>query len=168
MPGPCRSRRLRGARAAIANSGVRSVVAISLLAGCAVEVETSQVWQASTVEDHVATACSTSVVLELSLQIAEEVDCMMPGQLVPLEEGNGIVFTGAAVLPYMDEEARTDLLAAAAENAPIELNSAFRTVAQQYLLRRWFEAGRCSITAAAEPGESNHEDRKSTRLNSSH
>jgi MYXO-CTERM domain-containing protein len=135
------------------------------MTGCAVEVETRQVWQASTVEEWVDTSCSTAVVLELSLQIAEEVDCLMPGQLVPLEEGSGIVFTGAAVLPYMDEEARTDLLAAAAENAPIELNSAYRTVAQQYLLYRWFEAGRCGITAAAQPGESNHESGRAIDVN---
>ena len=28
---------------------------------------------------------------------------------------------------------------------------------QQYLLYRWFQLGRCGITAAAVPGNSNHE-----------
>jgi uncharacterized protein (TIGR03382 family) len=145
---------------------VRSVVAsAALLAGCAAEVETEQVWQASTVESYVATACATSVVLDLSMQIAEEVDCLMPGQLVPLEEGDGLVFTGGAVLPYMSEEARADLLAAAAAGGTIELNSAYRTVAQQYLLWRWFQAGRCGITAAADPGESNHESGRAIDVN---
>jgi uncharacterized protein (TIGR03382 family) len=39
----------------------------------------------------------------------------------------------------------------------VQVNSAFRTVAQQYLLYRWFQLGRCGITAAATPGTSNHE-----------
>ena len=47
--------------------------------------------------------------------------------------------------------------AAASGTGAIEVTSAFRTVVQQYLLRRWFELGRCGITAAAEPGGSNHE-----------
>lgn len=111
------------------------------------------------VESFETSACSTDVVLPLSIQIADEVDCLMPGQLVTFEEGNGIVFAGAAVLPYLGEDARTDLLAAVAANpgVDLEVTSGFRTVVQQYLLRRWFELGRCGITAAAEPGRSNHE-----------
>jgi len=106
-----------------------------------------------------STSCSTSDVLALSIQIAEEVNCMLPGQLVEFEEGNGIVFAGGAVLPYLGEGARDDLYAAVDANAgtDLEVTSAFRTVVQQYLLRRWFELGRCGITAAAQPGESNHE-----------
>ncbi len=106
-----------------------------------------------------STSCATSVVLALSIQIAEEVDCLMPGQLVPFPESAEIEFTGSAVLPYLSEVARAALIEAAATGAggPIKITSAFRTVAQQYLLRRWFELGRCGITAAAEPGRSNHE-----------
>jgi hypothetical protein len=105
-----------------------------------------------------SSSCSTGDVLELSRQIAEEVDCLMPGQLVRFEALNGIVFTGAAVLPYLGEQARDDLYAAAvAGGMPLQINSGFRTVVQQYLLRRWFELGRCGIPAAAEPGQSNHE-----------
>jgi hypothetical protein len=103
-------------------------------------------------------SCSTADVLELWRQIAEEVDCIMPGQLVRFEALNGIVFTGSAVLPYLGEAARDDLYAAAAAGGmALQINSGFRTVVQQYLLRRWFELGRCGIPAAAEPGESNHE-----------
>lgn len=111
------------------------------------------------VESFESTSCSTEVVLPLSVQIADEVDCMLPGQLVRFEEGNGIVFAGSAVLPYLDEDARIDLLAAVAANTGVDLEvtSGFRSVVQQYLLRRWFELGRCGITAAAEPGRSNHE-----------
>lgn len=106
-----------------------------------------------------ATSCSTSDVLALSVQIAQEVDCLQPGQLVRFDEGAGIVFAGGAVLPYVSEAARADLLAAvaAAGGTQLQITSVFRTVVQQYLLRRWFELGRCGITAAAEPGSSNHE-----------
>jgi len=104
------------------------------------------------------TSCSTGDVLALSQQIAEEVDCMMPGQLVRFEALHGIAFTGSAVLPYMGEDARNDLYAAGdAGGMPLQVNSGFRTVVQQYLLRKWFELGRCGIPAAAEPGQSNHE-----------
>jgi hypothetical protein len=105
------------------------------------------------------TSCSTSDVLALSVQIAQEVDCIQPGQLVPFVETAQIVFAGGAVLPYVSDAARLDLLAAveALPGAKLQVNSGFRTVVQQYLLRRWFELGRCGITAAADPGTSNHE-----------
>jgi len=105
------------------------------------------------------TSCSTGTVLELSKQIANEVNCLMPGQLVTFAENANIEFTGAAVLPYISTAAREDLYAAAGSNGTkvVRVTSAFRTVVQQYLLRRWFELGRCGITAAAEPGNSNHE-----------
>lgn len=105
------------------------------------------------------TSCATSVVLALSVQIAQEVDCLMPGQLVPFAEAGQIVFAGGAVLPYVSAAARADLMDAVAAlgGTQLQITSAFRTVVQQYLLRRWFELGRCGITAAAEPGSSNHE-----------
>lgn len=105
------------------------------------------------------TSCTTSVVLALSLQIAQEVDCLQPGQLVPFMETPGIEFVGSAVLPYVSDAARIDLLAAveAMPGTTLQVTSGFRTVVQQYLLRRWFELGRCGITAAAQPGSSNHE-----------
>ena len=104
-------------------------------------------------------SCATSSVLALSTQIAEEVDCIMPGQLVPFTETPVITFTGSAVLPYISMVARTDLLAAAAaaNGRTMKINSGFRTVVQQYLLVRWFQLGRCGIPAAADPGRSNHE-----------
>ena len=106
-----------------------------------------------------SSTCSTAVVIELSRQIAEEADCLMPGQLVKFDAVAGITITGSAVLPYLGEQARTDLYAAAAEagGTPMQITSGFRTVVQQWLLNRWFELGRCGITAAADPGRSNHE-----------
>jgi hypothetical protein len=51
-------------------------------AACAESPELGAQTAAATVGDYVTTACSTAVVLELSRQIAAEVDCLDPGQLV--------------------------------------------------------------------------------------
>ena len=111
------------------------------------------------------TSCSTGDVLALAQQIAREVDCLMPGQLVPFEMQSSIMFTGSAVLPYLSEIGRTALYAAAASGTgAMEVTSAFRTVVQQYLLYTWFQAGRCGITAAATPGRSNHESGRALDL----
>jgi hypothetical protein len=105
-----------------------------------------------------ASGCSTESVIALSRQIADEIDCMMPGQFVRFEPGPVIELSGGGILPYLGADARDDLYLAAAEgNAVMRVTSAFRTVVQQYLLRTWFEHGRCGIAAASEPGESNHE-----------
>jgi hypothetical protein len=129
-----------------------------LLVGCADEPALGIVRSEASVGDFEDTTCSTAVVVGLSQQVAEEVDCLMPGQMVRVEEQDGIVFNGAAVLPYLDAEARDDLYAAAvAGGRELRINSAFRSVVQQYLLRTWFEQGRCGIAAAAQPGRSNHE-----------
>src|SRR5262249_53084868 len=43
------------------------------------------------------------------------------------------------------------------EYGTITITSAFRTLAQQYLLYKWYQGGQCGITLAAVPGNSNHE-----------
>ncbi|HUH05683.1 MAG TPA: M15 family metallopeptidase [Kofleriaceae bacterium] len=111
-----------------------------------------------TVESSINDGCSTAILMPLSLQIADEMVCMAPGVLTTISEGNGIAFSGSAVLPYVTPQAKADLLAAvAARGGTLQINSGFRTVAQQYLLYRWYQAGLCGITAAATPGRSNHE-----------
>jgi uncharacterized protein (TIGR03382 family) len=95
-------------------------------------------------------------VIGLSKQIAQEADCLHPGAFVPFTSGNGITLTSSAVLPFLEKSARDDLLKVAANNS-LQINSALRTVAQQYLLFEWFQQGRCGITAAATVGNSNHE-----------
>ena len=122
------------------------------------EVDIGRLEQAAVVSDFFNSSCSTSVVMGLSVQIADEVMCLVPDAMSRFEEGNGVVFSGGAVLPYLDPGGVSDLLAAVrARGGELRINSAFRTVAQQYLLRAWYERGRCGITAAATPGRSNHE-----------
>jgi MYXO-CTERM domain-containing protein len=71
-------------------------------------------------------------------------------------EGPGVVLSGGEVLPVLEPPAAAALRAAvAAQGGDIHINSAFRTIAQQYLLYRWM--GQCGIQIAAQPGHSNHE-----------
>ncbi len=133
-----------------------SCVGALALLGCAEPEALSTTSQAATIKSYETTSCSTAVVLGLSLQIADEVNCMMPGQLARFEPTTTIIFASTAVLPYLDPAAHSALIKAA-QGTTIRINSAFRTVAQQYLLRRWKDLGRCGITAAALPGRSNHE-----------
>ena len=111
---------------------------------------------ASTVADYGASGCSTAVVLGLSRQIADEISCENPGAFVSFSASTSLTLTSSAVLPYLANDAAADLKSVAA-NHPLQINSAFRTIAQQYLLLHWFQAGRCGITAAAPVGSSNHE-----------
>lgn len=102
--------------------------------------------------------CSTAVVLGLSQQIVAEVECMAPGMLASFSDGGGIVFAGGALLPLVSVDGLEDLLAAVdASTDDLRITSAYRTVAQQFLLQRWFAAGRCGLSAVATPGNSNHE-----------
>ena len=126
--------------------------------------ETGSIEGDSTVGSFVGTGCSTAVVLGLSKQIADEVACERPSALTHFAAGGGIAFSGSAVLPYMAPGARNDLKAAATGGGTMEVTSGFRTVAQQYLLYRWWQQGRCGITAAATPGRSNHESGRAVDL----
>lgn len=134
------------------------VAATFVLAGClGDEVEVGHTVLHAIVSDYIGNGCSTAPVVPLSIQVAEEVACMAPNALASFSEDNGIVFAGGAVIPFATPEAARDLEVAAAATGEIRINSAYRTVVQQYLLYEWFERGRCGITAAATPGRSNHE-----------
>jgi len=134
------------------------------IVGCTAEdPDLSQTESAATVADYGSTGCSTAVVIGLSKQIAQEADCEHPGNFVAFTATGGITITSNAVLPYLDKSARDDLQKVAAA-APIQVNSALRTLAQQYLLYRWYQEGRCGITAAATVGNSNHEGGRAVDL----
>lgn len=107
-----------------------------------------------------AEKCSTIPVLGLSYQIIAEMNLLVPNVLVNCEDLNIKANSPAAIL-FMQPAAK-EALRRALQSGPDEtlvLNSVYRTVAQQYVLRRWYEKGqRCGIRLAARPGRSNHED----------
>lgn len=143
------------------------VAALAALAGgCAtdaLDVSYGETSAAATVADQVGTTgCSTAVVLGLSRQIADEMACTMQNQFVDFS-GPGIVLTSNAVLPYLQAGAAADLQEIA-RTRTVQVNSAFRTPPQQYLLRQWYLAGRCGISAAATVGRSNHESGRALDL----
>jgi hypothetical protein len=112
---------------------------------------------ASSVDSVSSSTCSTVPVRGLSIQIAEEIRCLAPGLLVPFEPTSSIHFASQAVLPYLEADTYDALRKAAPTLGSITVNSGLRSIAQQFLLRRWRDQGRCGIRAAAAPGRSNHE-----------
>ena len=152
--------RLMPALGTIARSRLHTAIlgALALAGGCVGldETEYGVAESAVSVGSYQTGTCSTSVVRGLSNQIAEEVGCMDPTSLVKFEPSANLQITSTAVLPFLNASAKTDLEKVATTRV-VQINSAFRTVAQQYLLARWHDLGRCGITAAAPPGRSNHE-----------
>jgi Synergist-CTERM protein sorting domain-containing protein len=164
MTRPYGFQRLPGKAAASANTRLHTVLgALAMFTACgldASEPDTGEAISAVTVSSYVTTTCSTASVIGLSRQIADEVGCMSPNSLVRFAVGSGITITSNAVLPYLAANAKADLMAV----GNVQINSAFRTVAQQYLLLSWFNLGRCGITAAAAVGRSNHESGRAVDL----
>jgi hypothetical protein len=134
-----------------------------LLGACGLEAgepETGEVTSELSVSSFVTSSCTTAVVIGLSKQIASEIGCMNPSSLTRFAAGSGITITSNAVLPYLAANAKADLMAVGS----VQVNSAFRTIAQQYLLLQWHDRGRCGITAAAAVGRSNHESGRAVDL----
>ena len=101
--------------------------------------------------------CTTSAVAKLSAQLIAEQDCIHSGVLVDFSATAGVSI-GAAVEPWLEPPAAKGLAAAAQEfGGTLQVDSAFRTLAQQYLLYEWYTKGLCGISLAAIPGSSNHE-----------
>jgi hypothetical protein len=111
-----------------------------------------------TVAQAVSGSCATSSVKGLSEQIIAEGNCIVPGayEKVPSQPN---LTVSANVFTYLEKPAR-DALVSALQSQPgktMQVNSMLRTVAQQYLLYRWYQTGTCGIGLAAKPGASNHE-----------
>ena len=144
-----------------------SVLGLGLVTACADvsgdDEDYGTIYSEVAVSQYQTSTCSTSVVIGLSKQIADEVGCINPTGLTPFKPSANLRITSNAVLPYLSAAAKTDLEKVAATRV-VQVNSAFRTVAQQYLLYRWFQLGRCGITAAATPGRSNHESGRALDL----
>jgi hypothetical protein len=103
-------------------------------------------------------SCSTTSVHGLSLQIIAEARCMNADAYVEVPQLPNVTF-GSAAYRFLEKPARDKLVAALNANpgTSMTINSMLRTVAQQYLLYRWYQTGTCSISLAATPGNSNHE-----------
>jgi hypothetical protein len=105
----------------------------------------------------VTAGCSTVSVKGLATQLVDEIQCLQPGSMKSIEGLPGLVL-GEAVFPFLQTPA-ADALARAqtARGTSMRINSALRTLPQQYLLYRWYQTGKCGISLAAAPGKSNHE-----------
>ena len=160
-----RSPQLVGLRLRFARSRLHTLAIMGLASSACTDapddVEYGETVSALSVGSYVTSSCSTSVVRGLSMQIAREVDCMSPSSLAQLAPSEKVRFSSNAVLPFMHPGAKGDLLRV---TGVLQVNSAYRTVAQQYLLYRWWQAGRCGISAAATPGRSNHESGRAVDL----
>jgi len=112
----------------------------------------------ATVQEAAIGSCTTASVEGLSNQIIEQARCLNPSSVVRLPEHPNLVL-GSHVFPYLHAEARARLLKVlkARPGAKMTVNSALRTVAQQYLVWRWSTSRRCGVELATLPGESNHE-----------
>lgn len=108
------------------------------------------------VDQAVWNACSTSVLRALTDQLVEEIECMRPDTMDTLDELVGVTM-GSGATPYLQTRAVQQLDRARQVGGSIHLNSTLRSLAQQFLLYRWFQTGRCNIGLAARPGRSNHE-----------
>lgn len=113
---------------------------------------------AKTVAEAVSGSCTTSSVKGLSLQIIAEGQCLMPDAYVALPTLPNLTI-GDNIFGYLEKPARDALVAAlkASPSKAMHVNSMLRTVAQQYMLYRWYQTGKCGIGLAAKPGNSNHE-----------
>jgi hypothetical protein len=112
----------------------------------------------STVQQAAARSCTTESVDGLSRQIIAQARCMEPNAFVPLPSRPNLVVE-SSVFPYLELRARNQLVKAldSKKGVTMTVNSALRTVAQQYLVWRWSAGKRCGVTLATPPGESNHE-----------
>ena len=99
-----------------------------------------------------STSCSTAGVEALSSQLAEYQRCLAPDAFVRFDDISGVTLTSSRVHPYVQASARTAIAQAVRTYGSLSINSAFRTVADQYLLQ---QGGNCSVVAA--PGRSNHQ-----------
>ncbi|UBF29125.1 peptidoglycan-binding protein [Kovacikia minuta CCNUW1] len=102
-------------------------------------------------------AGDTGLIRGLSLQIIAVMNMLVPNALVNFDDLN-VDITGNQINPYLQPAAKESLRIAIKERGrTLFVNSAYRTVAQQFLIRQQFERGLFGITAAALPGSSNHE-----------
>ena len=102
--------------------------------------------------------CSTANVVGISRQLVETQQCMFPGAFVSVTPHANVTLTASRLYPYMQAGAR-DALWTASRSLNLQVNSMFRTLADQYVL---YHSGACGL--AAQPGRSNHETGRAVDL----
>jgi hypothetical protein len=120
--------------------------------------QNTDAFSGGTVAQAAAATCTTGSVKGLSQQIIDEAACINADAYVAIPKLGNVTF-GSSVFPYLERPARDKLVAAlkAHPGTSFTVNSALRTIAQQYMLYSWYKSGRCGISLAATPGNSNHE-----------
>jgi len=118
--------------------------------------------QGMTVGD--AGGCSTSIINPLSIQLIDEINCLRPDTLVDFTGPN--MSLGPAVFPFLQGDGPQNLMTAIQDRGErLSVTSALRTLPQQFLLYKWYQAGQCGISLAARPGRSRHESGLSIDIN---
>lgn len=113
---------------------------------------------AGTVDDARSQGCTTKIVEGLSRQIITEANCLSEVSFTRVPALPNVELD-ETVFPFLVSPARDALVevANAYPSKTLKVNSMLRTVVQQYLLYDWYQRGRCGISLAARPGNSNHE-----------
>lgn len=118
-----------------------------------------QIAQSLTVAQASSQYCSTSSVNGLTQQLFAELNCLRAGTLSKFDSLSGIKLSSSNVNAFLQTAAKNSLqkVLSRRSGSTMTVTSALRSLAQQYLLYRWYRAGRCGISLAASPGGSNHE-----------
>ncbi len=108
------------------------------------------------------TECETSSVRGLDLQLLYQINLIKPGLLVRIDDIPDLIL-GSSVHPWVQGGVRKCLINALKARSGVKMmvNSAYRTIVGQQLLRSHYENRRCNIVAAAPPGRSNHNNASS-------
>lgn len=108
------------------------------------------------IKTHANGTCSTDSVKNLSLQVIDEMNLLIPNVLVSFDDLD-VSGNEATVNFFLQPKAKETLRRAIKRRGvTLRLNSAYRTVVQQHILFSW-QGSEC-VDLAATPGKSNHED----------
>ncbi|GET41870.1 peptidoglycan-binding protein [Microseira wollei] len=102
-----------------------------------------------------APGCSTEIVNGLSQQLIHQVNAISGNLLVPFDDLDNLEL-GPAAWPFLIPPAKEALGKAIQDRGTkLKVNSAYRTLPQQYLLFKWGNG--CGYPIVAKPGTSNHQ-----------
>ncbi|MEG4574685.1 peptidoglycan-binding protein [Microcoleus sp. N3A4] len=108
------------------------------------------------IQTHANGTCGTQDVKQLSLQVIDEMNLLIPNVLVSFDDLD-VSGKEATVNFFLQPKAKESLRRAIKRRGvTLRLNSAYRTVVQQHILFSW-QGSEC-VAIAAKPGRSNHED----------